>query len=76
MKTVARRLEDLETKRKDDGGMYFVTHYDGVYRFSWQGWEMNEAEYQAWHDTTTDDDHIILITRREDSELEKEKYND
>ena len=64
-KTVKRRLYDLENT--NTGGGVYIVHLDpedSLYKFSWQGWVMNEKEFKAFEKSLSDDDYLMLITKR------------
>ena len=62
-KTIKRRLDDLENTNTG-GGFYMVELEDGLYKFSWQGWVMNKKEFKAFEKSLSDDDYLMLITKR------------
>jgi len=67
-KTIKRRLTDLENTNTG-GGVYIVHQEDGLYKFSWQGWVMNEKEFKAFERSLSDDDYLMLIRlRNEDTD--------
>jgi len=71
MKTIARRLEDLERSGTGNGLIYFVMVADGIFTLKENGAdieediEMTEAEFAKWENTRGPNDCIYVVKRRD-----------
>ena len=74
MKTINKRLEALENTNRGRGTYPVYLHpEDGLYHFLRDERVMNEAEFAAFERSLSDEDNLIVITRRE-SAKEEEKH--
>jgi hypothetical protein len=71
MKTINRRLSDLERSGTGNGLIYFVMVADGVFTLKENGadviedLELTEAEFAKWENTKGPNDCIFVIRRRD-----------
>jgi len=71
MKTINKRLQELESSRSGTGLIYFVMVADGVFTLQPNGADveeevaMNEEQFGNWENTKSENDMIYVITQRE-----------
>jgi len=67
MKTISKRLEELERSGTGTGAIYFVMVADGVFTVTDSGQEYNftEEEFGKWENTKSENDMIFVVTRRD-----------
>jgi len=71
MKTMGKRLEELERSGTGTGLIYFVMVADGVYTLQPNGADieekvvMNEKQFAKWENTKGPNDCIFVVGRRE-----------
>jgi hypothetical protein len=70
MKTVRKRIEDLEKFTVGDGQLYFVRCEDGVYRVD--DLVMNEKQYQTWLAQHDNDSVVVFEVKRGERENDKQ----
>jgi len=71
--TLKNRVKRLEKKAGVDQGMIYMVHQqeDGLYHFLRDERVMNEAEFAAFERSLSENDNLILITRRESAKEEE-----
>jgi len=67
MKTISKRIEELESSRSGTGAIYFVMVADGVFTVTDDGQKYNftEEEFGKWENTKSENDCIFVVMRRD-----------
>lgn len=71
MKTMGKRLEELERSGTGNGLIYFVMEANGIYTLQPNGADieekivMNEKQFAKWENTKSENDCIFVVGRRE-----------